>query len=361
MKLMIHAGTFVEYSSLLVKALVAHGQSLEVHLTVDNSVIERTRRLNSKSVEGWVGNYDQIQNLGVHLRDVRGRQTSLVSVLAVYKLLVSNGNTQIDVLHLQSPHDPRFILPSLKVQTVLTLHEPSLRKGAKFTTPIVKRTISRLTSFILRKISDLIIVHTMTCFEMLSAKERQKARVIPHGICESYIPVALEETKCILFFGRADEYKGIDLLLMAMEEVWKFDETIQLRILASRGNYKFPGDLDTRITVTEDGYTEEELDSAISDSYVICIPYVSVSGSAVAARAAGSGRPIVASDLIGLSELVDDDELRFISGDAKDLARSLKVALSKEPHVVPVNKMRKWNEVANAHIALYESLCERLR
>jgi glycosyltransferase involved in cell wall biosynthesis len=236
------------------------------------------------------------------------------------------------------------------------LHEPSLRKGAKFNTPIVKRTINRLTSLILRKISDLIIVHTMTCFEMLSAKERQKARVIPLGICESYIPVALEDTKCILFFGRADEYKGIDLLLMAMEEVWKFDETIQLRILASRGNYMIPGDLDSRIIVTEDGYTEEELDSAILDSYVICIPYFSVSGSAVAARAAGSGRPIVASNLIGLSELVDDDELRFIPGDAKDLSRSLKVALSKAPHVVAVNSLATWNEVAKTHLALYENL-----
>ena len=361
MKLVLHASTFVDYSSSLAEALLKNGRFVKVCLTVDNSVHERTRCLNRKSVEGWTAKYVQIQNLGVNLFHLSGRRTSPISIAAVYKSFVSNRNIQIDVLHLQNSTDPRFILTALKFPTVLTLHEPKIRQGAKQASPIVNRTIAGITDFVLRKVSDLIIVHTTSCFEMLSAKEKEKARVIPHGIYESYLPVAPREGKCILLFGRADEYKGIQILLMAMKEVWKFDETVKLRILASRGNYRFPTDLDPRIFVTEDGYTEEELDTAILNSYVVCLPYTSVSGSGVAGRAAGSGRPIVASDLNGLRELVDDEELRFISGDAKDLARALKVALNKEPHVVAVNSLMTWNEVANAHLALYESLSEEQR
>ncbi len=356
MKILIHGRNFMAYSSELALHISNESLGNDVGLVVDETFISQKQLTNKKEVGGWIQLIHSIEKRGVNLHRILGNRLSPVANYKIYKEFRSYKNDSYDVLHLQTTNDPRFILLAIKIPMVLTLHEVCERKGNEYSGNVLKKCVVNFTSYIMRKNSNAIIVHTKSCFELLSSKEKEKAFLIPHGVRTNYVKEASKKEKNILFFGRADVYKGIDLLISAMSEVWRFDPNVSLQILASNGNYTFPSVIDSRISVTSSGYSEEELDSAILNSYVICIPYRNVSGSGVADRAFGSGRPVVVSDLVGLRELVDDVDLRFVPGDVSDLGRALIAALRKEPKVNVVKASRTWENVAKLHQILYENV-----
>lgn len=179
--------------------------------------------------------------------------------------------------------------------------------------------------------------------------------MIPHGAdFRSALPV--NDSKTILFFGRAAAYKGIDTLLAAMAEVWKTEPETRLRILASPGDYPPDLELDDRIHATWGGYTKHELDEELLAARAVCMPYRSASGTGVGAQAYASGRPIVASNLDGLREFVAHEELLVQPEDVLDLARALKVVLGKDYGTQAIDHERTWQGVAAAHIRAYRSL-----
>ncbi|MDA8962193.1 glycosyltransferase [Congregibacter sp.] len=121
----------------------------------------------------------------------------------------------------------------------------------------------------------------------------------------------------LLFFGIVRNYKGLDLALKAMNLLKPSD--VRLTIVG-----EFWEDLDaTEALVTDLGITEqvtivsryvsdEEAAEYFASSDAVLMPYRSASGSAVIPLAYYYGKPVVASNLPGLTELISEGKTGWI-------------------------------------------------
>lgn len=292
---------------------------------------------------------------GVNLQVLTGRHSSVASLFKLRKIIRQNQLTRYDYFHIQQTRDPRFLCAAYFFPTVLTLHEPGPREGVTQTLNVRSRSTA-VIEYLYRRLADLIVVHTEAGLQNLSPNERSKAVVIPHGVRTS-AGDRREPSRTVLFFGRAVKYKGINILLSAMAEVWKVEPRARLRILASPGDDEYRQQTqDGRVTATWDGYSEAELDSELSRAGAVCLPYLSATGSGVGSRAYGAGIPIVASDLEGIRELASHEDLVVEPANVADLARALLLALSNDYGIQSTDPQRTWPGVARAHIEYYDTI-----
>lgn len=279
-----------------------------------------------------------------------GRYWSVRSLRQVRRIV---RQTKPDVFHLQQTSDPRFLWVLLRVPTVLTLHEPVSRPGNRLEHSFRQSAGSAMQWFY-RRFARLIVVHTRTNLLSLSKREQRKAVVIPHG-CPVLPLESSEDTATILAFGRSDSYKGFGTLLAAMELVWESEPSARLEILASPGNTQYEVS-DARVTATWGGYSDSDLTAALSRAQAICLPYTTASGSGAGAQAYGARKPIIASNLEGLRELVSRPELLVEPGDVADLARAIQLVLAHDYGVQPIDPERTWPGVAKAHLRAYTQM-----
>lgn len=348
MKIIYYCDWFEEYTASLALQVA---ESNEVALIVRKESPEFANRRGDEAEL-----HRALRERGVDLYVLGGKYWSFPSVLAITRIYRRKRKAGYTVFHLQNTGDPRFAWLALRMPTTLTVHEPKDRHGLNRETGRARQLTSAVMGRFYRCCADLIVVHTQSNLMNLMPTERKKALIIPHGVTVSS-PLPAAPSKTILFFGRAAAYKGIDTLFAAMHEVWKSEPSAQLRILASPGDHpcdRLPSD--GRVHATWGGYSSQELDLELANARAVCLPYTSASGSGVGAQAYGSGKPIVASDLEGLRELVAHKELLARPTDPKDLARALIAVLRNDFGPQRVDLDRTWPKVADAHIAAYRSL-----
>jgi glycosyltransferase involved in cell wall biosynthesis len=139
------------------------------------------------------------------------------------------------------------------------------------------------------------------------------------------------EGRLVLFLGLVRRYKGVATLLEAAPRI-AAESGARIAVVGE----VFPDARDLERVAREnpaassilwlDRYvTEEEMDLWLAACDVAVLPYTEISGSAIAARAIGALRPIAASAVGGLKEVVvpgSTGEL-FAAGDAAGLARAV--------------------------------------
>jgi glycosyltransferase involved in cell wall biosynthesis len=164
---------------------------------------------------------------------------------------------------------------------------------------------------------------------------------IPHG---SYVaPEALAHPGAppedILFFGSLAPFKGVDTLLDAFMQVQRCRTEATLTIAGS-DHPRFPGYREAlrqaerrRKGAAPRGVRwlgalpESELRGLFAQARVVALPYLATTGaSSVLYRAAGFGRPVVASDLADLRAATDEEGLAIEYVPAED-APALAAAL----------------------------------
>ncbi len=167
--------------------------------------------------------------------------------------------------------------------------------------------------------ADELIVHTRFSIEQLESQGvRTPTSIVPIGV-EIQSPCPSRSTQegdplNVLMFGRVCHYKGADVLVRAVGLL--------------------PGEIRSRIRVVIAGVPQVDVESLLSladevgaadaidwhlrfisdeemrrlfcAADVVALPYRDVDGSAVMAQALGFGVPVVASDLAGFGEVVED-------------------------------------------------------
>jgi glycosyltransferase involved in cell wall biosynthesis len=147
---------------------------------------------------------------------------------------------------------------------------------------------------------------------------------IPHG---AYVaPESLAHPGAppedILFFGSLAPFKGVDTLLDAFARIQRSRGTATLTIAGS-DHPRFPGYRETlrQAALRRNGagprgvrwlgeLPESELRGLFAQARVVALPYLATTGaSSVLYRAAGFGRPVVASDLADLRAATDEEQL----------------------------------------------------
>jgi glycosyltransferase involved in cell wall biosynthesis len=190
------------------------------------------------------------------------------------------------------------LLPRERPQ-VLTLHNVIRREAS---------TRRLLDAF------DAVIVHTRAGAELLGGDER--VHVIPHGAFEHLtrrpdempLPpeLAAVSRPVVLYFGVVRDYKGVDVLLEAMQhvpeaELWVVGRPLgvsmeRLRRLAPAGRVRFV-----------DRYVSDaELPAYLRRADVLALPHRKVDTSGVLFAGLAFGKAMVLSDVGGFSEVVQE-------------------------------------------------------
>jgi glycosyltransferase involved in cell wall biosynthesis len=181
------------------------------------------------------------------------------------------------------------------------------------------------------------------------------------------------EGRLVLFLGLVRRYKGVATLLEAAPRI-AAESGARIAVVGE----VFPDARDLERVAREnpaassilwlDRYvTEEEMDLWLAACDVAVLPYTEISGSAIAARAIGALRPIAASAVGGLKEVVvpgSTGEL-FAAGDAAGLARAVARILERglahyEPGLERAAEEMAWPRYAARIFDFIESIRREL-
>jgi glycosyltransferase involved in cell wall biosynthesis len=224
------------------------------------------------------------------------------------------------VVHLQDSvtNDLRLALASGLPRSpyALTVHDPVPHPGdAPSPRPLQK--VRRA----LRGRASLLFVHSEALAEELAATGEVVApiEVVPHG-AES-VAVTPPPGDSLLFFGRMSYYKGLDVLLDAMEQVWEARPGVTLTVAGEGEIPPHPALSDRRVVLHQRHVHESEVAPLFRHATAVVLPYRQASQSGVGSLALQYGRPVIASRLGGLPELVGEDRGRLVpSEDPQALA-----------------------------------------
>lgn len=195
-----------------------------------------------------------------------------------------------------------------RLPVVLTVHDAE---------PHVGDRLSRKTPFFFWKLgfrrADRIITHSQYVKNQLNqcvGIPSSRITTIPHiQIGQSSGKTIADDGRTVLFFGRIWPYKGLEYLIRA--EPWITEAIPDVRIvIAGTGE-----DLDRyrqamvhpeRFVVLNRRIPEDEADQLFQEASVVVLPYIESSQSGVIPVAYSHSKPVVATTVGGLPEMVAD-------------------------------------------------------
>jgi glycosyltransferase involved in cell wall biosynthesis len=227
-------------------------------------------------------------------------------------------NLQTDVLHVQETNDfwyDLMLLLNKMPPLVTTIHDVFPHPGDKNRVPG-----SEYTRRIAFYRSQQLIVHAELLKSILTKQfrvQQQQVNVLPHGELGSFYhkfvgtKVVEREPYTLLFLGRIWPYKGLKYLVEAIPLVAEKIPQVKL-IIAGRGEnleqYFANGYDDKRYEILNRYIQSEEIANLFQRSTAAILPYIEASQSGVAAIAYAMGTPVIASDIGGLSEMVQHEK-----------------------------------------------------
>jgi glycosyltransferase involved in cell wall biosynthesis len=289
---------------------------------------------------------------------------------------------RFDVVHFQGVGTPlldQFFLKPLARQlpVVLTVHDVKSH---------YERFVSR-ASFIKRSlhIPRRLIVHYEDGKRQLTDHWgicSDRIDVIPHGIMPVQNPPALtdarkklnlpQDRQIILFFGGIRPNKGLDVLIKSLETVKLFNEQVLLVIAGGLlGRFSFEQysnmirntGLSNHVQTFIKFIPEEDVDYFFAASDLVVLPYLKFeSQSGVLLRAYAHKKPVVASNVGAMGELVSSDNIGLAvePGAVEPLAQAVINALDDlekfQSHYGPeLESKYGWEHIAELTIRSYEA------
>jgi glycosyltransferase involved in cell wall biosynthesis len=265
------------------------------------------------------------------------------------------------------------------IRTVCSVHD------------VVHQDRPRVTAY-LRKLYlefDALIAHTEDSKKLLRERfdvPNDRIHVIPVG---EYSEIANSKwltkidarkqlglnsrSKVLLFFGYIRKYKGLDLLIKAMPEVLRNDPDAFL-IIAGESKEDFRGyerlifDLNiSHAILSQIQYIPlEHIPRYFYASDAVVMPYRSIYQSGIVHLAFAFRRPVIATQVGGLPEVVQDGKNGYLvrKDDVKALAQKIVQALSDVPVLEKMGeyafceskKRLSWSDIAEKAACVYREL-----
>ena len=286
---------------------------------------------------------------------------------------------QPDLLHVQETNDPWYdmtLLFNKMPPLVTTVHDVFRHHGDKQS--VFGADYTRRIAFYR---SQQIITHTNHLKAAMIDSfgvPAQRITVLSHGeIGSLYRRLAPhhqsvpKEPYTLLFAGRIWPYKGLKYLIAAMPLIAASIPEVRLIIAGSGENVNqyLPDNYDrNRYEVLNRFIKADEMIGLFERSTLSVLPYVEASQSGVAALAYGLGTPMVASDVGGLSELIEEgqDGLLVPPADPPKLADAIVRLLKDRPLQqqmqqslsVRCDRDLNWSNIASQTVAVYHKTIE---
>jgi len=308
-------------------------------------------------------------------------------------------NTRPDIIHFQD-----VFIPIIEVASVALSHRQGI--GVVYTVHDVDRSTlfgkqsvsSKLSAIALSRIyhiADRLIVHSQSSADELQSRfgiSSDRIVRIPLGIQDVHIenralPSQAEARKRLgiasdqvvaLFFGTLKKAKGLDYLIESIHWVTKRLPNFVL-IVAGQPRSDTPDYVSMVRSLGLDSFVRFDLRyiplQEVVDYFIACdfvvLPYQKVYQSAVVATAYAFGRPVVATRVGGLDEVVEDGQTGYLVDNPKDprlLAEAIiKLGSDKRSCLKMGNNARiiastkySWSTIARETKYIYDTLVSRL-
>lgn len=261
---------------------------------------------------------------------------------------------------------------------VLTVHDPERHSGEDLQRHKYSR--HRVYLWILRKLCDAAITHgKLLCEQLVAIAPWLVGRVanIPHGpLGPVQIPEQdISESGTLLFFGRINTYKGLRYFVDAVLHLRAKGLCVK-GVVAGRGD-----DLAPNRAAIESNDCFELYDEYVSRAKVhvlftraqlVVMPYIDATQSGVAAMSIGFGRPVVATRVGAIPEMVLDDYTGLLvpPRDSIALANAIEsLLLDPDRYAMLAGNVRAagshgalgWENIARATVDVYrEAIARRM-
>ena len=267
------------------------------------------------------------------LRYVRGSLRALIGARIAGSRLAHFHVFQVGVLELFNV----VLAKLLRIRVVITAHDVEAFRGEW----------SSLKSWVYG-LADCVIAHNLVSQRELTQVLRipgRKIHVIPHGNYLGDIqpmPPADSaraklglppEAPVLLFFGQIKEVKGLDLLLDALAAIKGTLPAVRLVIAGKTWGQDFARyqaridslGLGSHCTAHIRYIADDEVATYYAAADLVVLPYRKIYQSGVILMAMSYGKPVLASNLEGMTEVIVDGVTGFVfrTEDAADLARRL--------------------------------------
>ena len=218
---------------------------------------------------------------------------------------------QPDVVHVNSGHlwyNPLVARLARSFPLVYTLHDVRPHAGAW-------HPYERLKVAPLLRRADCVILHSEALRRQACDRyglPADRTATVPCGLLRLPSPAdgpATEEPGLLLLPGRVRPYKGYEVLLDALPQIVAAVPEVRVAIVGQGSVRSWRSRLDRhaeRVTVVNRFLSEPELLGWFERAGVVVLPYRSASQSGVALMAAACGKPVVASRVGAIPEVVED-------------------------------------------------------
>jgi len=327
MKIAIVSLHFAEYAILLAQALSNRNHKILLLLDSDNTQAELGKPPFMPGIETII----------IRRRPLKDPRSILFNAPKVISAIVK---FQPDIIHVQEtlPHDYLFLtLPIIKLfPAILTIHDPVPHSGQDSNIGLRKSFYQK--SF--RKAIQNVIVHgEKLCQVYRSTSTGRKANisVIPHGVLgkrPSTKQASIGES--FLFFGRMEAYKGLGIFLDALD-LLDAKKIKYKAVIAGRGSdleqYRERIQKNAAIKLRDEFIPVEDIPSLFLGAKAVVLPYLDGTQSGVTSMAFGFGRPVIASNVGSLPEMVQDGKTGLLipSKNATALAIAIEKLIGDQP------------------------------
>ncbi len=214
------------------------------------------------------------------------------------------------------------IYPQLaRYNSVITIHDARSHAGES----LAKRAFHQLHLQFVRRFVRKVIVHSEAIRDALPASfPRERIHIVPHvnyGLwARAATPAPPAPPLTVLFFGRILPYKGLDVLLAAARLL----DPARFRFLIA-GEGEVPAVTAPNVEIDNRFVTDDRLPAYFQRAHVVALPYHAASQSGVAQMAFAFGRPVVATRVGALPDIVHHEVngLLIPPGDPAALAAAL--------------------------------------
>lgn len=340
---------FGEYCNRLASALA---QEAQVQLLLPNQLAAPYLSMLDQSVNFQPFNHPRLRQ-------------PLQQMRMIYTILRYIGNFAPDVIHIQHSHLWfNFALPLLSRQPlVITIHDPRHHVGDRAS----QKTPQMIADFGYTR-ADQVIVHAKQLKQEVVQRlgiPGQNVHVIPHiaPSDDSAQNQVQEDDHLILFFGRIWEYKGLEYLIRAEPLITAQVPNARI-VIAGQGEdfarYRRMMIHPESFIVYNEYIPYEKRTELFRRASVVVLPYIDASQSGIIPIAYTFEKPVVATTVGGLPEMVEHGRTGYLvpPRDERALADAIVRLLRDKTlrHQMGVNGKRKIDTECSPHVVAHKTL-----
>ncbi|MBK7632184.1 MAG: glycosyltransferase [Ignavibacteriales bacterium] len=215
-----------------------------------------------------------------------------------------------------------------------------------------------LTKYFFNRVDFFVVLSASVEKDLLSLYPKAKYKLLPHPIYSNFgnaieksvakLYLKINDEKVILFFGFIRDYKGLDTLLLAMIELK--DKNIKLLVAGEfyTDKEKYLNiikehRLDKNIILKTDFIPTNEVKYYFSCCDVVILPYKSATQSGIVQIAVNFKKPVIATNVGGLAEVIVNEESGYIveKENPKALAQAIDRFYAEKKEIPFVNNISK--------------------